>query len=618
MSRPTVSKAKTSYPLYSAVWGSGSRSATLLVGGGGGAGKHGVKNMITCFDFTSRAPNLEPSAELEVSADDSVTCLANLATKDGLIVFAGNGSSVDDRVKGQDTHFKAFELQVPKGKPASINFLSKTQLFSVPKNENARKEMYQRILKLSPPPRTAASTPTKRIGAIASGLGGDENEIVIFSATSNRPQAQDIIKRIKLSAGQEANDLDIWDQGEGRFQIAYCLDSDVYIQDVDYDFSKSKNRTESERRKVYTIPHPDAGARKGRSKVRSLRWLSPKHLVLLANKPNRTGVELLVLHMYEEGPGSIVSRKTLPAHVKAAVDFDVALLDADANGAYQIVVGVGGIDVSLSVYTIDYHGSAQDSLSHLYKYATYDEVHPMQMTKVVFSPFSKTTSGPQYLRLATTSLGNTVSVETFTATQISAGSNKARHVIQTARTRQLYAGATYLVIAMVVAAVALMIQSLIDTEGSLTRGMIPAKFQNTAGNTFGEVHRAKRHAAVLNNADRPAIRAERRIRDLLHLHNPPMGSDAPQKEKAVVIHHDADAEELSTEVHEGGHEAVLKKHAQAKKWDDLSKEDQLLWKKKLSDAGMWAVEEGETILKSIFFGQIGGVIGGIAQGVIGG
>jgi prolactin regulatory element-binding protein len=52
----------------------------------------GVKNMITCFDFSSRAPNVEQAAELEVSSDDSVTCLANLATKDGLIVFAGNGS----------------------------------------------------------------------------------------------------------------------------------------------------------------------------------------------------------------------------------------------------------------------------------------------------------------------------------------------------------------------------------------------------------------------------------------------------------------------------------------------------------------------------------------------
>jgi prolactin regulatory element-binding protein len=334
----------------------------------------GVKNMITCFDFSSRAPNVEQSAEVEVSADDSVTCLANLATKDGLIVFAGNGSDVEARVKGQDTHFKAFEIQMPKSKPASINFMSKTQLFTPPKAEAARKEMYQRILKLSPPQRTASTTPHKRIGAIASGLAGDENEIVIFSATSNRPQAQDIIKRLQLGPGHEANDLDIWDSGEGQFQVAYCLDSEVYIQDIEYDFNQAKSRTESERRKVYTVPKPDISERKGRPKIRSVRWLSPKHLLLLANKHNRTGVELLLLHMYEEGPGSIVTRKTLPTHVKAATDFDVGLLDADANGAYQIVVAVGGIDVSLSVYTIDYHGPAQDSLSSLYKYATYHDV----------------------------------------------------------------------------------------------------------------------------------------------------------------------------------------------------------------------------------------------------
>ncbi|KAL5120607.1 hypothetical protein ACEQ8H_001355 [Pleosporales sp. CAS-2024a] len=614
MSRPTVSKAITSYPLYSAVWGSGNRSATFRM-----LTKKldGVKNMITCFDFSSRAPSVEPSAELEVSPDDSVTSLANLATKDGLIVFAGNGSSVEERVKGKDTHFKTFDLQMPKGKPASLRFLSSTQLFTTPKAESGKKEMYQRILKLSPPPHTNSGTPTKRIGVIASGLGGDDNEIVVFSAISTTPQPKDIIKRIVLSAGQEANDVDIWNQGEGHFQIAYCLDSDVYIQDVDYDFSRSQSITEKERRKVYTVSHPDARERKGRSKLRSLRWLSPKHLLLLANKPNRTGVELLVLHMYEEGPGSIVSRTTLPSHVKAAVDFDVALLDASTDGAYQIVVAVGGIDVSLTMYTIDYHGPGQNSLSLLHKYATYDEVHAMQMTKVVFAPFTKSASGPQYLRLASTSLVNTVSVETFTTTEISAGSRDARHVIQTARTRRMYAGAMYLAIAMVVAAVALMLQSLVDPKGSLTRSLVPTRYQDTAGRTFGEGHRAKRHAAVLKHANAPAVKVERRIRDLVHLHNPPLGSEVAQTEKALVIHHDADGEQLSTEIHEGGHEAVLQKHAQAKKWDELSKEDQVLWKKKLSDAGMWAVEEGEAILKSIFFGQVGGLIGGVAQGVLG-
>jgi prolactin regulatory element-binding protein len=241
----------------------------------------------------------------------------------------------------------------------------------------------------------------------------------------------------------------------------------------------------------------------------------------------------------------------------------------------------------------------------------------MQMTKVIFSPLDKSTAGQQYLRLASTSLGNTVSVETFSTTEISAGTKKARHVIQTARTRHLYAGATYLAIAMVVAAIALMVQSLIDPEGSLTRALVPAQLQGFAGKTFGEGHRSKRHAAVLNNVDTPAVKVERRIRDLLHLHNPPVGSSSSQTEKALVIHHDpSTGEELSTEVHEG-HEAVLKKHTEAKRWDELSKEDQILWKKKLGDAGMWAVEEGETILKSIFFGQIGGLVGQVAQGVIG-
>jgi prolactin regulatory element-binding protein len=589
--------------------------------------------MISCYDFSSRAPSVEALAELEVSKDDSVTCLTNLATKDGLVVFAGNGSCVEDKIQGKDMSFKAFEVQFSKvatarlgeEKLGKISFLSKTQILTTPKAESARKEAYIRLMRLSPPQRTASSIPNKRIGAVASGLAGIENEIVVFSATSNRPQAEDIIRRIKLS--EEANDLDIWDGGEGQFQVAYVQDSSVHIQDVNYDFAQRKNRIEKEHQKVYTVPHPDASERKGKSKLRGIRWLSPKHLLLLSNKPNRSGVELSVLHLYEEGPGSIVSRKTLPSHVKAATDFDVALLDSDTDGAYQIAVAVGAIDTSLSLFTIDYHGPARDSLTQLHKFDTYyevsanndiyldstnlDQVHSLQITKALFAYLPDKTTGPQYLRLATTSIGNTISVETFELVE-----EKSRHVLQTANSRLMYTTATYVAIAMVVLAVSLMIQSLLDPAGTLTRGMIPANLQNIAGRTFGEGHRAKRHAAVLNNADSPAIQVERRIRDLLHLHNPPMGSSASQTEKALVIHHDSESDgKLSTEVHEG-HEAMLKKHTEAKRWDELSKEDQVLWKKKLSDAGMWAVDEGETILKSIFFGQIGGLVGQVAQGVL--
>lgn len=353
------------------------------MGGGGGAGRHGVKNSITLFDFSSRAPTVQSCAEAEVSKDDSVTCLANLATKDGLVVYAGIGGSEEDRLKDRNAHFQAFEVRFPKNKAAnqegekpegSVAFLSKTVLFTPPKTTNAKKESYQRVVRLSPPPRTASSTPNKRIGAIASSLAGDENEVVIFSATSNKPDDRDIIQRIVLQKGQEANDLDILDQGKGRFQVAYVLDQEVHVQDVDYDFSQRKSKAKSERRKLYTVPHADVMESKARSKIRCIRWLSPKHLLLLANKPNRTGVELLVLHIYEEGPASVVLRKTLPKHVKAATDMDVALLDADSDGAYQIVAAVAAIDSSLSVFTIDYHGHVRDSLSSIHSFATYTDV----------------------------------------------------------------------------------------------------------------------------------------------------------------------------------------------------------------------------------------------------
>ncbi|KAF1830702.1 hypothetical protein BDW02DRAFT_572766 [Decorospora gaudefroyi] len=626
MSRPTVSKAQTNYPIFAATFAN-NRPGILVVGGGGGAGRSGVKNQITAFDFSSRAPTVQPIAEIEASKDDSVTCLANLSTRDGAILYAGINSSEDERLNGSNEHFRAFELQFPKSKAASekadgsIGLLSKTSLFTTPQSAGAKKEGYQRIVKLSPPPRTTSSAPNRRIGAIVSSLAGDENEVVIFSATSNKPAEQDILGRITLHKGQEANDVDIFTQGEGRFLVAYATDQDIFIQDVNYDFEQKTTRGKNEHRKVYTMPHVDKGAK---SRLRCLRWLSPRHLLLLSNKPNRTGVDLLVLHLYEEGPGSIILRKKLPKHVKAGTDMDVCLLDVDDEGAYQIAIAVGALDVSLTIYTMDYHGPARDSLSKFHSFNSYHNVHDLQMTKVVFSPFHRPEvpagrkAPPQYLRLASTSLGNSISCETFDLIDIG-----SRHVLQTARSRNLFTAATYLVVAMVVAVMALLIQSVIDPEGQLTKSILPASLQNAASHhkSFGETLREKRHEAVLNNADSPVVKTGQRIADILHLHLPHLlsdtePSDASSQQKALVIHHDAESDDaLSTEVH-AGDEALLKKHAAAKKWEDLSKEEKKLWKERLSGAGMWAVGEGETILKSIFFGQVGGAIGQVAEGVL--
>jgi prolactin regulatory element-binding protein len=263
----------------------------------------------------------------------------------------------------------AMDEKLPQGR---IEFLSKSSLFKPPIADSAKREGYQRIIRLSAPPRSFSKLPNKRIGAIASGLAGDENEIVVFNATSSRPDnPQDIIGRIALHKGQEANDLDIFDSGVGKFLVAYCTDYDVYFQSIQYDFDKRKVVETPHTKKVYSVPFPDVSEKRGRSKLRCLRWLSSSHILLLANKPNRTGIELWVLRLYDEGPGPILMRKKLGRHAKAAVDMDVALLDEDVEGRYQAVVAVAAIDISLEILTINYHGTASNSIGGFSSFATY-------------------------------------------------------------------------------------------------------------------------------------------------------------------------------------------------------------------------------------------------------
>ncbi|KAF2016269.1 hypothetical protein BU24DRAFT_422607 [Aaosphaeria arxii CBS 175.79] len=618
MSQTTVSKAETKYPIFAATFAY-NNPAILAVGGGGGAGRSGVPNAISVFDTSSRSPKLDSIAEIDLSRDeDSVTCLESLATKDGIILYAGINSSEVDRSKGNNEHFRSFEVKYPKekGEKASgkLEFLGKSSLFTPPTSATAKKEVYQRLVRLSPP--KLGKSGSKRIGAVASSLGGDENEIVIFPATSTKPNASEVIQRIPLHKGQEANDIDILEVEDGKFHVVYVTDQSVYLSVV--------HGSKKDVRKLYEVPFPDVFEKKGRPKLRGIRFLSPSHILLLSNAHNRTGVELLVLRLYDEGAGSITMRKRLPGHVKAAVDLDVARLDADDNGAYQSVVAVAGHDCSLSIYSIDYLGSSRNSLGSFVSFATYRDVHPFQLTKAVFSPFlvaAKSTAGKpkaQYLRLASTSLGNSISVETF---ELKFTSSKAgtRYILQSPHAGTIYKVVTSTGAFFVLLFVALMVQSLLDPQGNLTKAYLPTGLTKAASGLKppgaimheSRVASAKLEAAA-ENIKVPVEQATRRIKDILDLH----AGDESSAEKAVVIHDDPETDaSLNTEVH-ADTEEVVKRHAEAKQWDDLSHAEQNRWRHKLMDAGVWAVEEGETILKGIFFSEAAGIVRHVAEGVI--
>lgn len=178
-----------------------------------------------------------------------------------------------------------------------------------------------------------------------------------------------------------------------------------------------------------------------------------------------------------------------------------------------------------------------------------------------------------------------------------------------------------MVMAMIVAAVALLLQGFFDPTGQVTRGFIPASVQGVARKVQGPggvAYDELRSAVSLNNDGTQGARATRRLSDVLHLHRRSDGeSEGPAIEKALVVHHDPDTDgALSTEVHAGEHD-VVKKHTAAKRWEELEEHEQHWWREKLVEAGMWTIEEGETILKGIFFGQAGALIGRVAAEALG-
>ena len=89
------------------------------------------------------------------------------------------------------------------------------------------------------------------------------------------------------------------------------------------------------------------------------------------------------------------------------------------------------------------------------------------------------------------------------------------------------------------------------------------------------------------------------------------GAAAAPKAKSIVITHDGKA--LSAELHRDEVAAMRK----GKKWEELRHEERESWKRRLVDAGEWAVEEGETVLKGVFFSEVAGFVGGVVGGLAG-
>ncbi|KXS99133.1 hypothetical protein AC578_9808 [Pseudocercospora eumusae] len=637
-SHVSYAKHKLEYPIFAADWDPYNRGY-LVVAGGGGESKTGVPNKISVLDVNNRA-TIEVASEIDLPrTEDSPQSLASLATKDGLITFAGINSSQAEQDANKNEHFRSFAIRYPPRKKqkthdaasddkGDIKPLGKRSLFKP--SSAPKKESYQRLLRLSPVQKR--DVPAKRIGAIASGLA-QENEIIVFNATVQTPEDKDIITRIPLAGKDEAADLDIAQPDQNLFSLVWCDDDSIHEQSYKYDFAQRKvEKQPNGPRRVYQMPASDSFEKvKSRPKFRSVRFLNAENVIALVNKPGKSGVELRVYHLYPTGPALEMSTKTLPSRVKQASAIDVCALDADSNGNQQFAVAVAGQDISIEIFTINYR-AATDTFSSMRLFMTLKDVHETQMTKLTWTPFHSparavdpstlpTTGpngeplpqqrpahpGPQYIRLASVSFGNTVVIDTFPLTPFEPKNKNSRYVLSHPKDEAFWKWAYIFVISFCVLVTAFLFQSFASSGFSDDKnvgvfGFLPQNVRSfldqPAMAAYGGLSKVTEEAV-----ESPTPVAN--LRDVVAEHH---GSPEDAAATAVVVRDLPEGEGVTVAVHPDKEE-YLSKDTEAKHWDELEPHQKSYWKEKLVKAGHWAESEGESVLKSVLWSTYAGLVG---------
>ena len=604
----------------------------LFVGGGGGEGQKEVPNKLTLLDVASRSKISQAGELATYISEDSPTSLGVVAVEDGLIAYTGLNSGAQDREKGVNEHFRAFAVKLPKrsqefSAQGSISRAGQTTFFS----ENANGgDVFQRLLRLSP---ASKSTGGKRIGAIANSLA-KESQIVLFDATSASPSSADIIERIKPVQNAEANDIDIFETKPGDFLLAFCTQTDIYLQLVTYDFTAKKARKPKEPYAAYSVPSVGASQKLKRPKVRSLRFLTADHLLLLVNKGSLS--ELVLLRIYHDGSkGAVVLRKQLPKRMGAAVSMDVRSLDADATtGAKQIVVAVAAQAEDISIATIDYLGTSKNCMSRFTPYTDFRGVHNIAMKKVClapyYSPWIQPTStsgeeakapGPQYLRLASISLSNTVVVDYLPLRPVSPTKRGSRYALTTSpKSSPLMTGGSVFGLATILLVALLLFQAVSQAQTGKAPQVLPqalvrqldpyasriSNFLSPYLREVEETHEPRKHS-----------KSAERIKSLLHLHHKSRDVAHEEKKSLVLVAGGGEDAVSSHEVHADTAENLIE-NKDAKRWEDLSTEQQSRWKKRMVACGAWSANYGETILKGVFFSEVAGAVGRAAAQAVAG
>ncbi|KAE8382105.1 hypothetical protein BDV26DRAFT_288852 [Aspergillus bertholletiae] len=606
---------------------------------------------------TSRRNEISEVVDIELSRDeDSVTSLATAhANNDSIIAFAGINSSIAEQKRGNNQHLRSFEIDYPPRKtslsanstedvanreasretdsqfPQKTTALSRVSLFRTKGTEKTGgPDTYQRVLRLSP--WKDAESP--RIAVVATGLA-PSGEIVIFHVTPT-PSTSEIIGRIRLDSDEEAEDVDITDLNDGIFQVAYTNGTDVFTCQVS---SSTRSNASPDVHCVYSTPLSEA-ATKTRPKFRALRFLSSTMLLLLRNIPDRKGCELVLLNLPQrtspksKSPATIIRRKKLRKAIKIGLGLDVCNLGSNLENQEQVIIAVSGSDQSIEILTLEYNPRRQ-GYGKLRPYAAIHDVHPFSMTKICFSSFIppqkpvKPETPPQYVKLASVSMGNTVVVHTLPLAPSPPSSRSPRYVLVMPGDSDAWANFTSGLTALLsIFIVCFLLQAFTEIRGVMPPYLgaaewLPPDIRAAIARPY---HQHVPHPLAASSVTTsmhltlsspvPTLH-HRSLRDLLHARqaadainsildtdlaaDDPAPSASSLPHTSIVVRRNRDTDEILIETTNSAYHNAP--NGGLRRWEDLPESDQIMWKQRLTDGGHWSQGESETMLRGVLFGD---------------
>lgn len=547
-------------------------------------------------------------------------------------VLAGINSSPKDVADGKNLHFRVFTIEPAKAKGKGkgketekpekplankIAEKSRASLFKVADND-----CYQRLLRLSKP-----QLGKPQLGAVATGLTKD-SEIVLFDTTTTNPPKS----RGGIRGGREAVDIDFIQTGDNEYIFAYCDIHDVFVKKISADTDNEEPKS------MYMTPASRSPEKVTIPQFRALRWLTKEFIVMLTNIHSNGGAVLQILRLPPsvDGQCRIARSLRLPSRISKASGLAVANLTPPASPSEpqdytQFIIAVAAQDMSISLFKADLAVEGGVSLiSQMKPFQTFKGDHPHQITGLTFSNFvppehpitAKTP--PQHLKLASVGVSGTVVVHTLplfpVPLSMKRGQSKTPRYVVALPSKAAAMGIGLVLITLGILIGAAFVQGVLEIRGGIgncinAREYVPLRLQELIGKPFSfpegynvvPTTTASVGGKITHKLDMPTDPSDPPLpgsNTLLPelLSSLKSEADPTASPTFFIQDHPASTDGFKAHIHDDEIHTGTS-------WEEMTKEQREKWLAKLKDAGYWAEDMGETILKGIVFGTLGGMVG---------